>query len=636
MCKLNSIMAASNRVCARFGLFELDIESIELRKNGRPLKLQAQPAKVLALLVSRAGEIVTRQEIQHHVWPNNFVEFDQGLNYCISQIRTTLNDKAESPIFIETIPRQGYRFIAPVEYFSTNDTHTDNSSQVNESRAESSSPSPSSRSRRSRWPVAVAASAVIALAAILYYLIAGGEARPAPLVRSVAVLPFKLLDPEGDRHLGLGISDAVITKLSNIREVTVRPTRAVLKYEDIDVDPVEAGRKLGVDSLLSGVVQRSGSRIRLTVQLTRVNDGTSLWAGKFEEDSADMFEVQDVISWQVTESLMSQISTIGREAISRRGTKNSEAYLLCMRGRYSVNKGTEESMRKGLEYFERAVALDPDFATAHGLIARVYTMLGFRGLMSSDEAISRARPSLARALELDDTNAESLTAQAFIKMQYDYDWAGAGQAFLRAIERNPQYLPARHGYAWWLLFVGREEESAAEMKQGYEIDPVSPNISLDRGLHLIYSRRYEQAIEHHRSLIELEPKLVQARRDLAIAYSLKGMHEVAIAEGHKMLKINEAYKCEMGYIYSAAGRRAEAMKILVELNEMSKSEYVPAYAVARIYAALGERDQAFEMLERAFRDQDQKVFWLKVDPTFDHLRDDARYAEIMRRMKLQP
>ncbi|MCI0489681.1 MAG: winged helix-turn-helix domain-containing protein, partial [Blastocatellia bacterium] len=279
-CKLISIMDASNQGRARFGLFELDLESGELRKNGRPVRLQAQPARVLALLVSCAGKSVTRQELQQHVWGENFVEFDQGLNYCISQIRAALGDKSDSPVFIETIPRQGYRFIAPVEHLkapreshdeqrhiaampgrgyhlvapareATNDAPLGESAQGKDFEANrsesplppaSSSPAISPRLRRGRWPVAVAVSVAIVLAAILYYLIAGRDARPTPSVRSVAVLPFKLLGSEDEHYLGLGISDAVITKLGNLRGITVRPTRAVLKYEDVDIDPVAAGR----------------------------------------------------------------------------------------------------------------------------------------------------------------------------------------------------------------------------------------------------------------------------------------------------------------------------------------------------------------------------------------------------------
>jgi tetratricopeptide (TPR) repeat protein len=366
-----------------------------------------------------------------------------------------------------------------------------------------------------------------------------------------------------------------------------------------------------------------------------VSDGASLWAGKFEEDFTDIFDLQDAISRRVAESLMPQLSIREREAISRRATENSEAYLLYMRGKYCVNKGTDESMRKGIEYFEKSLALDPNFAAAHAWIAWTYTTLGFAGRLSPDEAMPRARAALTRALELDSSNAEALTAQAFIKMHYDHDWAGAEQAFLRALNQNPQHLPARQWYAWWMLIMGRAEESAAEMSRAYKIDPVTLSSSLHWGLHLLYSRRYEQSIDHHRSLIEFAPGLEEARWNLALTYSLKGMHEEAIAEGQRALKISEENKYFQAYIYSAAGRRAEAMKLLDELKEKAKTKYISPYTLARIYVGLGERDRAFKMLERAFRERDQKIFWLKVDPTFDPLRDDARYKEMMRRMKLQ-
>lgn len=628
-----------------FGPFILDVESRRLFRDGQIIPLAPKAFDTLLVLVENRGRLMEKSELLRLIWPDTFVE-EINLTVHVSALRKAIGESRDEQQYIETIPKRGYRFIAPVSK-STSESNGDAESNGsargdafeagNESAASlppaSVSSAISSRWKSVTWSLGIAAGLVIAVGALIYFLVAGRET-PASTGRSIAVLPFKILGADDEQYLSVGLADAVITKLSNLDQITVRPTFAVLKYEDLARDPLEAGRELGVDTLLSGVVQKSGSSIRVTVQLVRINDGASLWAGKFEENFNDIFEVQDAISQRVARSLIPQISGREREALARHSTQNSEAYQHFLRGVYCVNKGTPESYRKGIEYFERALSLDPDFAAAQAWIADTYTTMGFIGLMPPEEAMPSARAALTKALQLDGSNADALTAEAFIRMHYDHDWEGADRGFARALESNPNSLAARRWRAWGLLLMDRAEESRAEMKRAYEIDPATPSSNLTWGLYLTYTRQYDQSIEHHRNLIEMEPQLAMARFQLAITYSLTGLHEEAIAEHQRALKISGARIDFLAYAYAAAGKKTEARAIFARLNERAKQHYVSPYTLARIHAALGEKDPAFEMLERALRERDQKIFWLKIDPTFDALRRDARFADIMRKMNL--
>ncbi len=627
-----------------FGPFTIEVDSRRLLRDGEIIPLAPKAFDTLLVLVENSGRVMGKGEMLSLIWPDTFVE-EINLTVHISALRKAIGESRDEQQYIETIPRRGYRFIAPVR-ISTGEADGDAASNgsmqenVFDVRSDATSlPAVSvSSARASRWKsltrsLPIAAVVVIAVGVIIYFSIAGREP-PASTNRSIAVLPFKILGEDDEQYLSLGLADAVITKLSNLDQITVRPTFAVLKYEDLARDPVEAGRELGVDTLLSGVVQKSGNNIRVTVQLVRINDGASLWADKFEESFNDIFDVQDAISQRVAQSLIPQLSGREREALAKNSTQNSEAYQHFLRGVYCVNRGSFESYKKGIEYFERALSLDPNYAAAHAWIADTYTMLGFSVLMPPEEAMPRARAALTKALQLDSSNADALIADAFIRMHYDHDWEGADRSFARALESNPNSVSARQWRAWGLLLMDRAEESRAEMKRAYDIDPVTPASSQNWGLYLVYTRRYDQAIEHHRNLIEMEPQFVTPRAQLGMAYSLTGRHEEAIAEHQKAMKISDKRIDFLAYAYAAAGKKKEAMTILARLNDLAKQTYVSPYTLARIYTALGEKDRAFDMLDRAFRERDQKIFWLKIDPTFSALRADARFAEIMRKMNL--
>lgn len=629
-----------------FGPFIVDVDSRRLLRDGQIIPLAPKAFDTLLALVENSGRVMEKSELLRLIWPDTFVE-EINLTVHISALRKAIGESRDEQQYIETIPKRGYRFIAPVSKSMgkangnrvSNGSAQENAFEAGDEAAASHPPASISSAISSRWKsvpwlLVIVAGLVIAVGALIYFLIAGRETKPASTSKSIAVLPFKMLGADDDQYLSVGLADAVITKLSNLDQITVRPTLAVLKYEDIDGDPVEAGRELGVDTLLSGVVQKSGGNIRVTVQLVRINDGASLWADKFEESFNDIFEVQDAISQRVAQSLIPQLSGREREALAKNSTENTEAYQHYLRGIYCVNKGTLESYKKGIEYFERALSADPNCAAAQAWIADTYTIMGFSGLMPPQEAMPRARAALAKALEIDGSNAEALTAQGFIRMHFDHDWEGAEQGFARALESNPNSLPARQWRAWGLLLMDRAEESRAEMKRAYDIDPATPRASLTWGLYLIYTRQYDQSIEHHRNMIEMEPDLVMARLQLAMTYSLKGLHEEAIAEYQRALKISGERIDFLAYAYAASGKKAEAMMLLDRLNDRAKQKYVSPYTLARIYAGLGEKDRAFEMLDRALRERDQKIFWLKIDPTFDTLRRDARFAGILRKMNL--
>jgi DNA-binding winged helix-turn-helix (wHTH) protein/TolB-like protein/Tfp pilus assembly protein PilF len=620
-----------------FGSFTLDVESRTLARDGEPVQLTPKAFDALLLLVENHGRVLDKEEMLRLLWPDRFVE-EINLTVHISALRKALGESGSQHRYIETIPKRGYRFSAEI-------VEQVDESVAAEAGASSGQFKTTTKVARRASLVSIAKRgiipALVILAGIVFLIryIPDGREPGSPAAnsaRTIAVLPFKLLTPEGEEHLGIGVTDAVINKLSRIEQITVRPTSSVLKYVAEGVDPREAGRKLGVESLLTGVIQRSAGTIRVSVQLVRVTDGATLWGDTFEQTSTGIFAMQDRIAAQVAESLAIRLTGDQRRDLARNSTSNPEAYEMYLRGIYCVNKQTPEFLRKAIDYFEKAVVLDPGYAAAYASISDTYTALGFYGAMRPAEAFPKARNALNRALEIDDTLAEAHTARAFVKMQYERDWSGAEQAFKRAIETNPNYLPARIWYAWWLLLHDRLNESRAEMKQAYQIDPVTRDTNGSLALYLFYTREYESAVEQYRKAIAMEPRSAGSHNMIGLIKARTGLHEQARSE----LKLAEgaggARSDFLAYAYAVSGKRAEAVKILAELEQATQETYVSPYTLARICVGLGETDKAFEWLEKSYAELDQKLIWLKMDPTFDAVRGDTRFAAILRRMGLEP
>jgi TolB-like protein len=468
----------------------------------------------------------------------------------------------------------------------------------------------------------------------------GAFPAPTNTSKAIAVLPFKTLGTieSGDEEfLGLGLADALITTLSNLRQLLVRPTNAVVRFNDLAQDIVIAGKELGVDVVLDGRVQRMNDRVRVTVQLVSVQDGAPLWAAKFDEKWTDIFTVQDSISEQVARALMLRLSGAERRQLTKRETTNTDAYQAYLRGRFYWNKFTEESFQRAIASFMEAIRIDPEYALAYAGLADLYNWLGVFCVLPPDDTWGRGRKMGARAVALDDSLAEAHAALGFARLCYDHDWAGAEREKKRAIELNPHYATAHQWYCFQLAAEGRFEESIHEAHEALAIDPLSPFINQALGWAYYMARDYDLSIERHRKVIELDPELALGRFSFGRPLSQKGMHEEAIAEIKQSVQLsggNPLMMAGLAHAYAAAGREREARRMLDQLRDISKKRYVSSYHIALIFCGLGELDNAFEWLEKTYKEHDAWLIWMRVEPQLDPLRSDPRFADLLLRMGL--
>jgi len=495
------------------------------------------------------------------------------------------------------------------------------------------------RSRRNIWVLSVL---VVALAASAYVWISNAT-RPTNSgvqVRSLAVLPFKpLVAAARDEYLELGMADALITRLSNLRQLVVRPTSAIVKYAGAGQDPLAAGRDLRVDAVLDGRIQRAGDRIRVTVQLIQVGDGRPLWAETFEQQWTHIFAMQNSISEKMTEALRFTLSGEEKKRLARRDTDSAEAYQLYLKGRYCWNKRTEEWLRKGIQFFQQAIEADPGYALAYVGLADSYTQLAIVdiGGLRPKEAFPQAKEAAARALSIDQTLAEAHATLGFAGLHYDWDWPGAEREVKRAIELNPNYATAHQWYGLFLSAMGRHDEAIREATRAHDLDPVSLAISRGVAFRPYEARRYDQAIESARKTLELEPSFAPVRYVLGLAYVQKASFERAIGELQQAVTLsggNPTYIGALGFAYARAGRKGDARTVIADLEELSKRRYVPPYNIALIYTGLGENDRAFEWLQKAYEERSSRLVWLKVVPEVDSLRADPRFQDLLRRVGL--
>jgi TolB-like protein/tetratricopeptide (TPR) repeat protein len=500
------------------------------------------------------------------------------------------------------------------------------------------------RRARWRWPAAFGLLVLLGagVVAAFYWPRAGGKAAAtaasSAAPKSIAVLPLKTIGAGGDgderEYLGLGLSDALIARLGNTRRIIDRPTSAVRKYTDPQQDPLAAGREQGVDAVLDGTVQQDGDRIRVIVRLMRVSDGASLWAGQFDERLTDIFAVQDSVSRQVVQGLSLTLSDEEHERLVRRENPNVEAYQAYMKGRYFWNKRNPEGFRKAVEYFQRAIEIDPAYARAYAGLGDAYGFLGGSDPVAQAEAVAKQKAATKRALQLDETLSEAHASLGLIAMNADWDWAAAEREFKRAIELNPNYATAHQWYGEFLAYMGRFDEGLAEVKRAQELDPLSLIISTDVAKVYALARRYDEAIEQYRRALEMDAEFTEVHGLLAMTYSMKGMHGEAERELRRIEGLEEhpAYLSWLVYVYGWAGRKKEAQRALGQLKDLSRRTYVSPFWMATAYTGLGEKDEAFKYFEQAFAEHATgAAVTLKVNAIFDGLRSDPRFDDLLRR-----
>ncbi|MBI3949046.1 MAG: tetratricopeptide repeat protein [Acidobacteria bacterium] len=635
-----------------FGPFRLDPLKRVLLREGAPVPLPPKVFDTLLVLVENRGRVLDKDELMNTLWPDTIVE-EGNLKVNISHLRKALGESATSHQYIVTIPGRGYRFVAAVTEVWENGVELvleressgrivieENNTEDREWRIEDDSPSRSSI-LDSRFSI-LGFVLLIGLAAAVVYLWSLRPSKPSapPLaVKSIAVLPFKpLRAEESEAYLGLGMADTLITKLSRIRQLIVRPTGAMLKYAGPEQDPLTAGREQQVDAVLEGTIQRSGEQIRVRVRLLHVQDGAPLWAFECDEHQcADLFALQDSISQQVVQALMLKLTGQEREQLVKPYTVNREAYEAYLKGRYFLNVRPANSIEKALEYFQRAIELDPNYALAYAGVADYYALRIWSGLPPM-ESLEKAKEAAAKALELDDTLAEAHAVMASVYGNH-WDWPKSLRESERAVELNPSSAGVHQGYAYTLIQMGRADEAVAEMKRAQELDPLNVTISANLGEILLYARRYDEAIDALKKALEMAPNLGYAHYDLALAYEQRKRYDEAIAEHVKVEAIKGSSPpvraaCQEAYVASGI-RGFWQKKLQTRLDESERSNVSPVY-IATIYAHLGQKDQAFEWLEKAYDEHSPHLTDLKANPLFDPLHSDPRFADLLRRIGLAP
>ncbi|CAN5818191.1 hypothetical protein BH18ACI4_BH18ACI4_11850 [soil metagenome] len=635
-----------------FGPFCIDAKKRILFRDGEVVPLTSKVFDTLLMFVEHSGQILQKDEMMSVLWPDTIVE-ENNLTQHISMLRKALGERANEHRFLVTVPGRGYSFVASVrEVRAAGDDlilqqHTrasltidveempDEESVALDFEPQKYLPAAVSSSGNRRRSVIAAVTAVSVLLACLVALFSyarfaqnAQQREGTAAAKSIAVLPFKSLNAPFDDFLGSGMTDTLIAELSNIRQIAVRPTSAVMKYAGATPDTLAAGRELGVDSVLEGTVQRSGDRVRVTVQLLSVSDGKSLWAQSFDERLTDIFAVQDSIAEQVTQTMLVKLNGEERERLKKRDTENIEAYQAYLLGRYFWNKRSENALKRSIKYFQQATDIDPAYATAYAGMADAYSVLVHYGFAASspEESMQKAKAAATKALEIDDTLAEAHASLGLIRAYYEHDDLGAEREFKRALELNPNYATAHHWYSDYLAMADRQAEAMAEIRRAQELDPLSPIINTTLGERLHYARQYDEAIKQFQRTLEIDPDFFLARYLLGLGYEQKGMYEEAIRELMKAKDLSGgsvAMVAALGHTYAVSGREDEARKVL---NELLNTEPEASYEIAAIYAGLGENRQAIEWLQRLRKKHSRGL--LRADPRWDNLRSDPKFQKL--------
>jgi TolB-like protein/DNA-binding winged helix-turn-helix (wHTH) protein/Flp pilus assembly protein TadD len=626
----------------QFGVFEVDLRAGELRKHGLRIRLQEQPFQVLATLLEHPREVVTREELQKRVWPaDTFVDFDHGLNKAINKIREALSDSTENPRFIETVARRGYRFLVDVAPIA---------SEPVPSAPPGSAPHPPSLDRPPvpldsppvPRPASLLAWRILAAALLVLVLVAAfrlfSPAHSAPAIHSLAVLPLESLSSDTSQDFFAdGMTDELITHLGQISALRVISRTSVMPYKKTSKPLPQIARELDVDAVVEGTVLHSGNQVRITAQLIAVHADKHLWAQSYEGDLSDTLTLQSQVARAIAEHVRVSLNPQEQAALQKTKVVNREAYVSYLKGRYFWNKRTADGLKAAKSYFDEAVALDATCKQAYAGLADTYSLLGDwqYAVMAPKEALPKAKAAAIKALELDNSLGEAHNSLAFVLEGYDWDFAAAEKEFQRAIELNPNYATAHHWYAWHLSLLGRNAEALAEMRRAQNLDPLSLIINADLAELLLIAHFPDDSIQQGRKTIEMDPNFGLGHYQLAQAYLEKKMYSEAIAELQTATRLSgdsPTWTATLARAHAASGNQLEAQKLLDDL----KTSYSPgdphASDIAVVYAALGDKDQAFAWLQKGYGQRFNPGVLLR--PGFDPLRSDPRFQNLLRRIGL--
>jgi DNA-binding winged helix-turn-helix (wHTH) protein/TolB-like protein len=629
----------SSRVYA-FGEFRLDVSRRRLLRAGQAVALSSKLFDTLLYLVERPGVVLSRHELLDALWPDVVVE-ENNLGQAISKLRGVLGEAPGDNHYIVTVPGRGYRFVAEVAALddaaaderppaaASSDPSSPPGEPVQLSEGRSSRPAPALRTLTALGM----ALAVLGLAGLALWSLSGVPRTNPDPTRSLAVLPFKALVPEGgDDVLQFGMADSLIMKLSHVQSLTVRPLAAVRGFNDAGQDPFAAGRELGVDAVLDGHVHRTADRVRVTTRLVRIADGRQLWAAQYDEPLSDIFDIQDAISERVASELALHLSADERQRIARPTTASPVAYEAYLKGRFFLSLAQP---RQAVETFEEAIRLDPTFALAYAGLADTLSRLPIATDGPSHDAMRRARAAADKALDLDRDLADAHAVRGWIAFYYDWDWPASERAYRDALALSQQNFSARLGYAHLLSNTGRGDEALEQVALALGADPLSPLARALESQFLFHAGREAEAREKVQRVLESSPGFWIAHVLLGrILLEERRYEEAAAAFAHAATGGGTwTPRALTAYTHAVSGRRDEALGGLARMMA-DEGPAPPPYLVALVHLGLGDREQALGWLERGFEARDVRMVFLGVDPVWDPLRGDTRFISLVRRMSL--
>lgn len=614
----------------KFGVFEVNLQSGEVRKAGMRQRLAGQPVQVLQALLEHPQEVVTREQLRRRLWPENtFVDHEVALKKAVNRLREVLGDSAENPRFIETIPRQGYRFIGTL--------------QSAEQPAVIATAPPIPPVKKKPWGLLVGVSAA-ALSVLLLALNVGSlrtrmfARSGSPTIHSLAVLPLQNLsnDPNQD-YFSDGMTDALTTELAQIRALRVISRTSAAQFSRSRQTLPEIGRNLGADAIVEGSVSRSENRVRITAQLIDARTDLHLWAKTYERDLKDVLELQDEVVRDIAKEIRITLEPAERTRLTEVRAVNPEAHEAYLKGRYFYEKLTVTGFRQGLEYYQQAIKLDPGYAPAYVGLAASYKELGVWGSLPPREAAAHASEAIQRALVLDNTSGDAHAVLGHIHFLWDWDWAGAEREYQRAMELSPPSTDTRIQYAVYLSAIGKHDAAVAVMRKARDLDPVSQPANGLLGVVYYWAHRFDEAIDHFRKDIALRPDSPFDHLSLGGCYERKGMDPEAIEEYLEAKELDGAAREKLTTFRKAfvkSGRKGFLREELKSAIASSKGHYASPFWIAQLYARLDEKDQAFQWLERAYQERNHNLALIKTDPMFDGLHSDPRYQDLLRRLNL--
>ena len=570
----------------RFGVFEADLRTGELTKHGMRLRLQEQPFQLLAILLEKPGELVTREELRRRLWPQITVDFDHGVNKAIGKVRYALGDSAGKPRFIETVARRGYRFLADV--------------------------------------------AVVRDGQALAVL--------AGPIRSLAVLPLENLSNESSEdYFADGMTEELITQLGQIRSLRVISRTSVMTYKSGRKSLTEIARELHVEAVVEGSVLRSGDQVRINAQLIAVPADRHMWAQSYTGDLCDTLALQSRVASAIAEQIRATLDPRERAILAKSKMVNPEAYEAYLKGRYFWNKRTGDGLKKATAYFTRAIEIDANYAEGYSGLADSYALSGDwkYGVLPGREAFAQAKMAAAKALALDDSLGEAHASLALALDLYEWDWKAAEAEYQRAIELKPGYAPAHQWYSWHLIMMGRNSEGISELRKAESLDPLSLIVSADIANALRVARRYDEAVQQSEKTLDMDANFAVGHFELGQALVQKQLYDRAIAELQRAIELSGpsgAFESNLAHVYGVLGRKEEAVKILKDLESRHNENPSVAADIALIYVGLGDRDQALMWLNRAYDARFKASILLH--PVFDPLRVDVRFKDLLGRIGL--